>query len=380
MINSKRIFSLLIALAVFVFFIYEQLYQNNLKIYVVDYKPAPLIKTDIFEPIQGGRSISNTPSRAGNFTQKEISWLQQNMIGDNTGNNISELNRYFAEITALYWIWKNSNTPIVGLSHYRRFLNLNPKSKYPLIEFPSMRLHHLGINHLEGFSKEFLSDLMLDKKNITETLSTYDIIVAEPIKIIPYEQYKKEHIISDLDDALEILKNKYPYMYEFAIETLNSSEGFYPTNMFITKREILNNYAQWLFSILLPLYNTKKDEIAQRTTEQKLAFAYLSERLFTVYFKYQQKHNNLKIKEVPFALASNFFTPPEQSAYFILETPHWKDLFIYQSNNYICSFNNKFHHCGHYKLLPENKLEVTWDNNTISIFKNTTANEFILEK
>lgn len=124
----------------------------------------PLVKTDIFEPIQGGRSISNTPSRAGNFTQKEISWLQQNMIGDNTGNNISELNRYFAEITALYWIWKNSNTPIVGLSHYRRFLNLNPKSKYPLIEFPSMRLHHLEINHLEGFSKEFLSDLMLDKK------------------------------------------------------------------------------------------------------------------------------------------------------------------------------------------------------------------------
>ena len=378
MSNSKRIILIFVALAVF--FIFKYISNNNVKIFIVYYKPAPLIKTDIFEPIQGGRAISNTPSRAGNFSKEDISWLTQNMIGDNTSNNISELNRYFAELTAFYWIWKNTNTPIVGMFHYRRLLNLNPNSKYPIIEFPSMRFYHLGINHLEGFSNKFVSDLMLNKQNIQKELKTHDIIISEPIKIVPYEQYQKEHIISDLDDALNLIKKQYPHMHDFAIKTLNSPEGFYPTNMFITKREILNDYAQWLFSILLPLYNNKKDEISTRNTEQKLAFAYLSERLFTIYFKYQQQYNNLKIKEVPFALASNFFTPPPKSAYIILKTPIWKDVFIHQKDDFICGFNNKYRHCGQYTFLPQNKLKIKWDNNDISIFKNTQANEFILEK
>ena len=110
--NSKHYTAYYAFFAVFVlfcslcaFFIYH---KNYLKIFVVYYKPAPIIKTNILEPIQAGRLISDTPSRAGVFTPKEISWLKENMIGDETGDNISHLNRYFAEITALYW--RNSNT------------------------------------------------------------------------------------------------------------------------------------------------------------------------------------------------------------------------------------------------------------------------------
>ena len=61
--------------------------QDILNIFVVYYKPAPLIKTEILIPIQAGRSISNSPSRAGTFTPEEISWLKDNMIGDDTGDN-----------------------------------------------------------------------------------------------------------------------------------------------------------------------------------------------------------------------------------------------------------------------------------------------------
>ena len=104
--------ALILCVAIYTLFIYK---ADYLKIFVVYYKPAPLIKTEIFEPIQAGRTIAGTPSRQGTFTKEEISWLSENMIGDNTGQNISGLNRSFAEITALYWIWKNTDSPFVGM-------------------------------------------------------------------------------------------------------------------------------------------------------------------------------------------------------------------------------------------------------------------------
>lgn len=361
----------------YILFIYK---TDYLKIFVVYYKPAPLIKTEIFEPIQGGRAVADTPSRQGTFTAKEIAWLNQNMIGDNTGQNISGLNRCFSELTALYWIWKNTDSPYVGMFHYRRFLSINDNARYPMLEFPSMRFRHLGINHLKGFAEEFLHELELEKKYILPWFATHDILVTEPIKLNAYEQYKKEHIISDLDAALEIIHKKYPFMYESALQTLHGEEGFYPTNMFITRREILDNYASWLFSILLPLYEEIKDDVARRDTEQKLAFAYLAERLFTVYLRYEQQYHGLRIKEFPFALASNFFEPPAGQPFIILKTPDWQDIFIDQKNNIICSFNNPYRNCGKFRFLPQNRLEVRWDNGGKSLFFHTGENIFTLEK
>ncbi len=368
---------LILGLATYTLFIYK---TDYLKIFVVYYKPAPLIKTEIFEPIQAGRAIANTPSRRGTFTSEEIRWLNNNMIGDNTGNNISELNRYFSEITALYWIWQNTTSPFVGMFQYRRFLSLNDNAHYPYVEFPSMHFRHLGIKHLEKFSSAFLHDLELEKKYILPWFATHDILVSEPIKLNTYQQYKEEHIISDLDKALEIIKKQYPEMYDFAIENLNSEEGFYPSNLFITRRQILNNYASWLFSILIPLYEEIKDEVATRDTEQKLAFAYLTERLFTIYIRYQQKYHDLKVKEFPFALASDFFEPPANSSFIVLKTKEWKDMFLEQPDNRICSFNNPHKNCGKYKFLPLNRLQINWDDGKTSFFRHQSNNEFELEK
>jgi len=363
--------------AIYTLFIYKTEY---LKIFVVYYKPAPLIKTDIFEPIQGGRAIADTPSRQGTFTKEQIEWLNNNMIGDDTGNNISALNRNFAELTALYWIWKNTKSPFVGMFQYRRFLSLNSNAHYPMVEFPSMRMRHLGIKHLEKFSKIFLRDLELEKKFILPWFATHDILLSEPIRLNAYKQYHEEHVSADLNKALEIIKQKYPQMYDFAVENLNSEEGFYPSNLFITRREILNHYAEWLFSILLPLYDEIKDEVNTRDTEQKMAFAYLSERLFTIYFRYQAKYNGLRIKEFPFALASNFFEPPAGSSVIVLQTNEWQDIFIDQKDGRICSFNNAYRNCGKFEFLPQERLKVRWDNGGISYFRHIQNNEFKIEK
>jgi len=382
--NSRYKLPILVLSAIFVLcaafyilFIYKTEY---LKIFVVYYKPAPLVKSEIFAPIQGGRAIADTPSRQGTFTQEQIDWLNKNMIGDDTGDNISKLNRSFAELTALYWIWKNTKSPFVGMFQYRRYLSLNNNAHYPMVEFPSMRMRHLGIKHLEKFSKQFLRDLELEKKFILPWFATHDILVAEPIKLNTYKQYHEEHVGTDLDKALEIIKQKYPQMYDFAVKNLNSEEGFYPSNLFITRREILNHYCEWLFSILLPLYEDIKDEVNTRDTEQKMAFAYLSERLFTVYVRFMQTHYGLRVKEFPFALASDFFEPPADNPFIILHTPKWQDVFIDQKDGRICSFNNEYRNCGKFEFLPQARLKVRWDNGATEHFRHIQNNEFKLEK
>ena len=363
--------------AVYTLFIYK---PDYLKIFVVYYKPAPLIKTETFIPIQAGRKIADTRSRQGTFTREQINWLNNNMIGDDTGDNISELNRSFAEVTALYWIWKNTTSPFIGMFQYRRFLSINANAHYPMLTFPSMRFRHLGIKHLETFSKQFLRDLELQKKFILPWFATHDILLSEPLKLNAYQQYTEEHDIKDLERALAILKQKYPEMYDFAIADLNSENGFYPSNLFITRREILNNYAEWLFSILLPLYDEIKDEVNARDTEKKLAFAYLTERLFTIYFRYQAKYHGLRIKEFPFALASDFFEPPAGIPFLSLKTAEWQDLFLDQKDGRLCSFNNAYRNCGKYEFLPQNRLKIKWDDGDTSYFYHTINNEFELEK
>ena len=50
-----------------------------------------------------------------------VSRTDLGIIGDDTGDNISYLNPYYCEMTAMYYAWKNIKADYKGLCHYRRF-------------------------------------------------------------------------------------------------------------------------------------------------------------------------------------------------------------------------------------------------------------------
>ena len=75
------------------------------QVFVVAHKPFDFLREKVYAPIHVGRSVSRF--------KDEMS----NMIGDDTGENISEKNPQYCEMTAHYWIWKNvHNTKYVGIS------------------------------------------------------------------------------------------------------------------------------------------------------------------------------------------------------------------------------------------------------------------------
>ncbi|HJJ47821.1 MAG TPA: DUF4422 domain-containing protein [Methanocorpusculum sp.] len=187
-------------------------------------------------------------------------------LRDDTGDNISNKDNKYCELTGLYWMWKNDTHNIIGLYHYRRVFNLSAGK-------------------------------------IRQYLKTNDIIVTSDIKkpTIEEEYYSYPgHVKSDWLLLKSILHTDYPD-YSITFEKMIQSSCMYGFNMFITRREILNAYCEWLFPILSKIESAITMD--NRTPAQKRVFGYLSERLFHLYIE----HNHLKAKRVNISLVPPYY-------------------------------------------------------------------------
>ena len=172
--------------------------------------------------------------------------LYENIITDDTGDNISHKNKQFCELTALYWIWKNATEDVVGLCHYRRHFTL-----------PS------------GWCKA------MEEKDV-------DVILPIPLYVTPNlgDNFRKRHDGGDLDYMLQFMREHYTDDYEHIMSFLNGNL-YSPCNMFIMKKEVLNEFCQWLFPILDAVVahgGQKADNYLNRYP------GFLSERLMSYFF------------------------------------------------------------------------------------------------
>lgn len=165
---------------------------------------------------------------------------------DNTGDNISLKNPYFCELTGLYWAWKNLDVEYIGLSHYRR-------------HFASKKI-----------DKKDLFNSVLTYKEVSEILKNVDIIVPKSRKYYIenlYSHYEHTMYIEPLDITGKIIEEKYP-KYKKEFDKLHKRTSAHMFNMFIMKKDIFNEYCEWLFDILFELEkrvdNSKYDSFHAR--------------------------------------------------------------------------------------------------------------------
>ena len=89
---------------------------------------------------------------------------------DNTGiGNISHLNRFYCELTGLHHVWRNTQSKLVGICHYRRYLNVIPLASETM-GFLSAPMNDVVLQLLEDPRQETRAQ---------ELLSTYDVMRAE---------------------------------------------------------------------------------------------------------------------------------------------------------------------------------------------------------
>lgn len=174
---------------------------------------------------------------------------------DNEGDNISDMNPQFCELTGLYWIWKHAQQDYVGLVHYRRHFLV-----------PVDWLERLIDNNV-------------------------DVVLPLPLYVGPNieDNYCTRHIKSNWCNMLNYLKNRDSADYEEASMFFKNTALYSPCNMFIMKREILNDLCQWMFPVLFDVAN-KGGQMDEKYQNRYPGF--ISERLITYFFeKNRNKYN-----------------------------------------------------------------------------------------
>ncbi len=204
-------------------------------------------------------------------------------IGDNTGDNLSHLNPYINEMTALYWMWKNTNEPIIGLSHYRRFFTALTEKENPL-EFRDF---------------EFSHEKILTKEQALKILEDFDIITTK----IAHRHAPWYEDLGDIEElahfALSITRKHLQRAqpdYIDAFDYVGNVSFFYCKSMFVTRRNIFDAYCKWLFSFYIDATREvlNSDLYLKHEANNKRLMGFISERLMTIWLI----KNRLRIKEL----------------------------------------------------------------------------------
>ncbi len=259
----------------------EELKKENkkIKILVCYHKPSFLLKDDILTPIHVGRSLARKRMDSGS---EAYTWLMTNCIGDDTGENISDKNSSYNEMTSLYWAWKNydklGNPDYIGMMHYRRHFMFRKTTKTE------------GEIRFDEFEeKYYLDQIGYSKDNLEKFVEGLDYVVHLGRVNNVYKHYCDSHKKEDLDVAAEIIKELYPE-YTDSMEEYFEGDVSNFCNMFILKRDLFFRYCEFVFSVLEEF--EKKVDISEKRL-------FISERVTGVFFAHLMKDEQLNYKSLP---------------------------------------------------------------------------------
>jgi len=229
-----------------------------MKVYIVSHREYEFPSDDGFLPI-----------KVGGNTKK----ISERYVEDCTDDSIASLNPSFCELTAAYWIWKNSNEDVVGLAHYRRYFS----SSRDVLKIKGKRI--------------------ASTEELEQLLCHADLLVAKPrnyyITTIK-DHYIHAHHKSDYTQLRDEVALQSPeYLADFDAVMDGKKISLY--NMFVCKKALIDNYFSWLFPILFAL--EKKIDYQNYDAYQKRVFGFMAERLFNVWLHHQ--HGKIIIKYMP---------------------------------------------------------------------------------
>ena len=183
--------------------------DSDITVAVATHKAYRMPIDGVYMPLQVGRALHPN--------------VDLGMTCDNTGDNISQLNAQYSELTGLYWMWKNCDADYQGLVHYRRHFAKNDSAK-----------RHGDEN--ERFS------CIAGKQDYARLLDTCEIIVPERrnyyIETV-YSHYEHTMQEGQLDATRSIIaQTNSDYLDAFDAQMNKTSAHLF--NMFVMRKDLIN--------------------------------------------------------------------------------------------------------------------------------------------
>lgn len=186
----------------------------NPKLIVAAHKRYPMPDDPLYLPVQ-----------AGSKGKPSIEGYQR----DDEGDNVSDKNWMLSELSVLYWAWKNlpDDVDAYGLVHYRRYF----KGDAPI---PSLKAK------------------VLSEKEAVSLLEHHDVIM--PRKRHYYIETLESHYEHTLDDKdLDLLREVVHDLHPDCLPLLDAhlqKRSGHMFNIFLMKRELADQYCEFLFPII----------------------------------------------------------------------------------------------------------------------------------
>lgn len=215
-------------------------------IYVAAHKAYRMPEDALYRPIQVG-------SGAG------LGFLR-----DDTGENIAGKNANYCELTALYWVWRNTDGDFAGLAHYRR--------------------HFAGRG---GFGRKWAR--VMTRAELDAAWDGETILVPQPRRYrieTNWSQYAHAHHEEDLRVCRAVLGEMYPG-HVGAFDAVMARTWGHRFNMFVMRRGDLEAYCGWLFGVLFEV--EKRLDIRAYGANDARVFGFLGERLLDVWLEAEGK-------------------------------------------------------------------------------------------
>lgn len=223
------------------------------------------------------------------------------IIGDDTGGNISELRMSFCEFTVQYWAWKNVEADYYGLCHYRRYLSFSEKQfktdEYNMVYTPVLT---------PGEKRRFG---LLDPMHMSAEIGQYDLVISEYAEVskIPtprgkmstvremWDAYDGEFFEKKVIDWMFQLIDKTSPAYSQSAREYFSGAKHRGFNCYVMRRELFDRLCQFQFPIMFEIRHKLNTDGYTQTMLRTPAF--VGEMLYGIFVYHVTTKEHWRVRE-----------------------------------------------------------------------------------
>lgn len=269
--------------------------RTNIKILISCHRGVAYPKSELFLPVHVG--AEGKPPLEG-------------MQPDNEGENISDRNFTYSELTAQYWAWKNLDADYVGLCHYRRYFCFGGErhhaNDHAQIEDACLCPSAVERYHID------------DVRAVRAALENHDVICAPEWSVlgVPTPEGTKRTVRShmvgyalmtdaDLDELVRICRELKPDYADELVRYLNGNR-YLGYNCFVMARALFDRLCEFEFPILEEFDRNFSYE--GLTGNRRRICGYLGEILFSTFIGHLERVEGRSVFRTPLVFFEQ--TPP----------------------------------------------------------------------